>query len=87
MGKGIVGTITMFGTVAVAAMIGMMGADFFFRGQRLVGAGFVGFAILMVLVEEYVTTPGDLATEAATGAAGAIVATPEDGGEAGDGEE
>ncbi|MFB6178489.1 MAG: hypothetical protein ABEI77_02045 [Halorientalis sp.] len=78
MGKGIIGTITMFGTVAVAAMIGMMGVDFFFRGQRLVGAGFVVFAVLMVLVEEYVLTPGDVAGDLAGTVVDAVIKDPEE---------
>ncbi len=78
MGKGIIGTITMFGTVAVAAMIGMMGVDFFFRGQRLVGGGFVAFAVLMVLVEEYITTPGDVAGDVAATVVGKVAKEPDD---------
>jgi len=77
MGTGIVGMITQLGTVAVAAMIGMMGVDFFFHGQRLVGVGFVAFAVLMVLVEEYVTTPGDVAGDLAASVVGKVVEKPE----------
>ena len=81
MGKGIIGTITMFGTVAVAAMIGMMGIDFFLQGQRLVGGGFVAFAVLMVLVEEYITTPGDVAGDVAATVVGKVAKKPDDDGD------
>lgn len=79
MGKGIIGTITMFGTVAIAATIGMVGVDyFFFRGQRLLGGGLLAIAVLMVLVEEYITTPGDVAGDVASTVVGKVVKKPDD---------
>ncbi|WP_136716740.1 DUF7533 family protein [Halorientalis salina] len=77
MDTGIVGMITQLGTVAIAATIGMMGLDFFFRGQRLLGGGFVAFAVLMVLVEEYITTPGDVAGDLAASVVGTVAKEPE----------
>jgi hypothetical protein len=77
MGKGIVGMITQLGTVAIAATIGMMGLDFVFRGQRLLGGGFVAFAVLMVLVEEYITTPDDVAGDLAASVVGTVAKEPE----------
>lgn len=78
MAKGIIGQIQFFGTVVFAATIGMMGVDFFFRGDRLLGAGFVLFAILMVAIEEYVTKPTDVAADAAKETVGKVVKKPDE---------
>lgn len=77
MAKGIIGQIQLFVTVVFAATVGMMGVDFLFSGQQLVGAGFLALAVLMVLVEEYITKPTDIAADAATSAVGTVVKDPE----------
>ena len=82
MGKGIIGTVTMFGTVAIAATVAFMGIDFLLSGKRTLGAGFLLLAVVMVLVEEYVITPGDVPAKVAEEAAGAVVdVDDEDGGD------
>jgi len=77
MAKGIIGQVQLLATVVLAVPVAMLGADFLLNGKTLVGLGFLVFAVLMVAVEEYVTKPTDVATDAATEAASAVVETPD----------
>lgn len=78
MAKGIIEQGQLLVTVVFAATVGMMGVDFLLSGQRLVGGGFLALAILMVLIEEYVTKPTDLATETVTKAVGTVLTDPDE---------
>ncbi|WP_338727091.1 hypothetical protein [Haladaptatus sp. DJG-WS-42] len=78
MGKGILGTIQLAIALAFAIPVGLLGLDMLTRGETLIGAGFIGLAILMIAIEEYITTPGDLPGMAAEKVAGAVVKEKDD---------
>lgn len=78
MGRGIIGTVQLAVTLAFAIPVAMLGVDKLVSGDGTVGAAFLGLALLMVAIEEYVTTPTDVPGKAATKAVGAVVKDPED---------
>lgn len=41
-------TLTLFGTVALAAPIGLLGAEFLLGGRTLAGVGFLAVAVALV---------------------------------------
>ncbi|MFC6992649.1 hypothetical protein ACFQH3_13395 [Haladaptatus sp. GCM10025707] len=73
MGKGIIGTIQLAIALAFAIPVGLLGLDMLSRGETLIGAGFIGLAVLMIAIEEYITTPGDLPGMAAKKVAGVVI--------------
>lgn len=75
---GIISTVQLAVTLAFALPVGLLGVEQLLSGQTLVGAGLVVVAVLMVAVEEYVTTPADVPAEAAEKVAGAVVKEKED---------
>lgn len=79
MGKGILDTVGLMAAVVFAVPVAFLGVDFLLRGEPLLGVGFLVIAVLMVAVEEYVTTPGDVPGAIAGRLAGAVVKSePED---------
>lgn len=72
MPEGIIDTITLAVTVAFALPVGLFGMQFLLSGRTVLGGVFVLLAVLMVVVKEYLTTPGDLPALAAKRVAGAI---------------
>jgi hypothetical protein len=78
MARGILGTIGLAATLVFAIPVGLLGLNFLVDGRYLLGAGFLGVAALMVILQEYVTTPTDLPGKAAEKAVGAVVEMPED---------
>jgi len=57
---GLVGTIQLAVTVAFALPVGMMGAAMVLDGRVGLGLVFVAVGVGMVVVQQYLTTPGDL---------------------------
>jgi hypothetical protein len=84
MGKGIIGQVQLLATLVFAIPVGMFGADLLWKGQTTSGLVFVGIAILMVVVEEYVTRPTDVVTDKATQAASKVVKSPDEADSADD---
>lgn len=78
MAKGITETITFAITIAFALPVGLLGVRFLLSEQFLLGGVFVGLAVLMVVVEEYITTPSDLPAMAAKRVVGTIAKTETD---------
>lgn len=79
MGKGILDTVGLMAAVVFAVPVAFLGVDFLLRGEPLLGVGFLAIAVLMVAVEEYVTTPGDVPGAIAGRLADAVVKSePED---------
>ncbi|MFC6836620.1 DUF7533 family protein [Halomarina ordinaria] len=76
MARGIIGTLQLAVAVAFAAPVALLGLSFLRGGDTLLGAGFLAFAVLMILVEEYLTTPQDVPGKVAEKAVG--TALPED---------
>lgn len=78
MGKGILGTVQLAATLALAIPIGMFGLDYLLRGRTLMGGAALGIAVLMVVVEEYLTTPTDVPGKAAEKAVDTVVKEPDE---------
>ncbi|WP_247005919.1 DUF7533 family protein [Halorientalis litorea] len=79
MGRGILGSVGLLVTLVLAAHVAFVGVDFLLRGETLFGAGFLLLAGLMIAVEEYVLTPGDLPGLVAGRVVDAVVKEPDDG--------
>jgi hypothetical protein len=61
MAKGILGTIGLALTLAFAIPVALLGLQFLaLDGQPILGVAFLAIAVLMVAVEEYLTTPTDV---------------------------
>jgi hypothetical protein len=60
MNLGIVQTIELAVSLMFAAPLGMFGLSRLLDGDLLLGGGLLIVAALMVLLPQYVTTPGDL---------------------------
>lgn len=78
-GLGIIDTITLAITLAVALPVGLLGVDFLLSDRPLLGAVFVGIAVLMVIVEEYMIKPSDLPGMVAKRFVGGLVKSESNG--------
>jgi hypothetical protein len=75
---GILGTLQLAATLVFALPVGLLGAQFLLDGETLLGGGFLGVAVLMVALEEYLTTPTDVPGAVAEKTLGKVVKTPDD---------
>lgn len=76
---GIVDTIGLVGVLIFAIPAALAGLDFLLlRGEPLVGGALLGLAIVLVLIEQYLTTPTDVPGLVASRVGGAVVVDPED---------
>jgi len=78
MGKGIIGTLGLLGTLVFAIPVAMLGVDFLASGQSTLGLAFVAVAVLMVAVEEYITTPTDIPGAIAARTVDRVIEPPEE---------
>lgn len=78
MARSILGTIGLAATVALAAPIVLFGVNRLLDGETVVGAAAVGVAVLMLLVEEYLTTPMDIPGKVVGATVGRVVKTPDE---------
>jgi hypothetical protein len=60
MARGILDLVGLAATLVFAIPVGLLGLQFLADGQVLWGGALLGIAALMVVVEEYVVTLGDL---------------------------
>ncbi|WP_324663682.1 DUF7533 family protein [Haloarcula sediminis] len=60
MARGILETIGLAATLVLAIPIALFGAEHLVRGELLAGALYVGIAVGLVVVEQYLTTPTDV---------------------------
>ena len=61
MARGVLETIGLALTLVFALPVALLGLQFLVLDNRpLLGAGFLAIALLMIAVEQYVTTPTDL---------------------------
>jgi hypothetical protein len=60
MNLGIVQTIELAASLMFAAPLGLFGISRLLDGDFLLGSGLLVVAALMVLLPQYITTPGDL---------------------------
>ena len=75
---GILGTLRLAATLVFALPVGLLGVQFLLDGKTLLGGGFLGIAVLMVALEEYLTTPTDVPGAVAEKTLGKVAKTPED---------
>jgi hypothetical protein len=75
---GIIGTIQLAATLVFALPIGLLGLQFLLDGRSLLGGGFVAVAVLMVALEEYLTTPTDVPSSLAEKTVEKVVETPDE---------
>ncbi|WP_135663999.1 DUF7533 family protein [Halorhabdus rudnickae] len=78
MASGILELIGQAGTVVVVAPILVLALDFLASGRVLGGLAFLGIIALILAVERYVVTPGDLLERGLGGAVSAVVKPPKD---------
>lgn len=60
MARGILGTLGLLGTLVFAVPLGFLGVQFLVSERYLMGGVFLGLAVAMVLLQEYLTTPQDI---------------------------
>ena len=77
MGRGILGLVGLAVTLAFAIPVGLLGLDMLSNGNTLVGGAFLAFAVLMVLLQEYLTTPGDVPGRVAGRIVGTVAKDPD----------
>ncbi|MFB6118127.1 hypothetical protein [Halosegnis sp.] len=78
MARSIMGTIGLAVTLALAAPIALYGVEQLLGGDSVVGLAALGVAALMILVEEFLTTPTDIPGKVAEATVGRIVEEPSD---------
>jgi hypothetical protein len=78
MGRGILGLVGLAATLAFAIPLILLGLQELVEGRTTMGAAFLGVALLMILVEEYLTTPMDLPGKAADTVVGTVVKDPDE---------
>lgn len=81
MARGILETIGLAATLVLAIPIALFGAEHLVRRELVAGVGYVGIAVGLVLIEQYLTTPTDLPGMVAEKTVGAVVETDETEGE------
>jgi len=79
MGRGILDLVGLAVTLAFAVPVGLLGLDMLSKGDTLVGGGFLAFAVLMVVLQEYVTMPGDVPGRVAGRLLGGVAKDPDEG--------
>ncbi|OVE85262.1 DUF7533 family protein [Natronolimnobius baerhuensis] len=78
---GLIETIKFAGVLIFAIPAALAGLEFLLvRGQTLVGVGLLGLAVGLLVLQRYLTTPGDLPGIAAKRAVGSMTddETPDD---------
>lgn len=70
---GILGTIQLAGTLLFAIPIGLFGLEKLLAGELVFGGSFLAIAVLMVVVQQYATTPADVPVGLAERVTGAVV--------------
>jgi len=78
MARGILELIGHVGTVIVVAPILVLALDFLAAGRLLSGIAFLGIVGLILAIERYVLTPGDLLEKGLAGLVGSVVSPGED---------
>ena len=89
MARGVLETIGLALTLVFALPVALLGLQFLVLDNRpLLGAGFLVIALLMIAVEQYVTTPTDLPGMVLGETVGKVVTMPgEEEGDEGSGDD
>jgi hypothetical protein len=78
MAKSIIDTITLALALVFAIPVGWVGVNFLLSSQIFLGSVFMALAVLMVVFEEYLTSPTDLPGMAAKRVVGVIAKTEDE---------
>ncbi|WP_254537179.1 DUF7533 family protein [Halomarina litorea] len=73
MARGILGTLGLLGTLVFAVPLGFLGVQFLVSERYLMGGVFLGLAVAMVLLQEFLTTPQDIPAMLAEKVTGTVV--------------
>jgi hypothetical protein len=68
-------TVALFGTVVLAAPIGLLGVEFLLEGRPILGGGFLAIAVALVAGGYFKPSLGGIVADTV---AGAVVKDPED---------
>lgn len=77
MAPGILETLGRVGTAVVVAPIALLGVDFLVRGNYVGGLAFLGIVGLILAIERYVITPGEIPQLVASRLAGRLLGVEE----------
>ncbi|GGN98786.1 DUF7533 family protein [Haloarcula pellucida] len=75
MAQGILDTLGLMAIVVLAIPVGLFGVEHLVRGEMVAGVVYLGIAVGMVVIEQYLTTPTDLPGMVAEKTVGAVVKT------------
>jgi len=78
MSRGILEMLWSATTLVFAIPVVLAGVELLLHGDHLIGVGLLAVALIMVVIDQYVTTPGDLPVLAANKLAGGIALPPEE---------
>ncbi|WP_276258731.1 DUF7533 family protein [Haloglomus litoreum] len=79
MARSILGTVGLALTLAFAIPVAYLGVEFLLDGKTNQALLFLGIAVLMVVIEEYLTTPMDVPGMVAGKVLGRAVKDPDEG--------
>lgn len=65
-------------TFVFVTPLALAGVELLLRGNLVIGAALLGVAVAMVLVDQFITTPGDLPAMIASKLAGAVARPPDE---------
>ncbi|MBX0322890.1 hypothetical protein EGH21_07580 [Halomicroarcula sp. F13] len=75
MAQGILDTLGLMAIVVLAIPVGLFGVEHLVRGEMVAGVVYLGIAVGMVVIEQYLTTPTDVPGMVAEKTVGAVVKT------------
>lgn len=78
MSQGILEMVGSAVTLVFAIPLVLAGVELLLRGSRFIGVGLVSVALGMVILDQYITTPGDLPALIVTKLVGAIARPPDE---------
>jgi len=78
MRLGLLGTIQLAATVVFAAPVGIFGLTRLTEGDAVLGGGLIAVAVAMVVLPQYLTTPGEIPVRIVERLVGRAVVTPDD---------
>ena len=78
MNLGILDTLSLAATLVFALPVALLGVDRLVAGDALVGGAFVAVGVLMVVLQEWLTTPSDLPAAVAQRVVGRVARTDDE---------
>lgn len=78
MARSLMGLVGLGATLVFALPAALLGIEFLVRGRTAGGLALVVAAVLMIAVEEYITTPGDIAGMVADQTVGRLAETEDE---------